>query len=119
MRSRLGKRVRWAAIATRQIGDEDAGRLLVAIAARRCPGRAVGGLQCNPRHFPPYKAQRAPERTDRLNRTSRARVITVNHRFKMFENMCRNSLVPTRPIVLTEDYRHVERARYYALLSIG
>jgi len=64
-------RALWAAVAAKQITEEDAGRLSAAIEARRGLGEAVGGLQHGRVTFPVRKPQRAPERTEALERCRR------------------------------------------------
>lgn len=61
-------RALWAAVATGQIGDEDAGRLSAAIEARRALGKPVGGLRPFPRAALPRKPQRPPERSVAIER---------------------------------------------------
>ena len=64
-------RALWAAVATGQIGDEDAGRLSAAIEARKGLEKAVSGFKPPRAVALVLKRQRAPERSEALERCRR------------------------------------------------
>lgn len=64
-------RALWAAVATGQISDEDAGRLSTAIEARRALGKVVGSLKTFQPPTLASKPQRPPERSVAIERRRR------------------------------------------------